>query len=240
MARRAATTEAIVDPEVPFDPELDDDGDEGTVSPSLPVSIPQVFLTNTSEPSTVVTKRGISVTVKRHQGSDKNQGPLLNTTVEVTLSEEGAMDFARQLKTAQLLCNEAHDLVGNAMGIDTEEGQDGWVRFAKSNTASPFPQQALQQAPQQPQYAPQPQQYQQAPQQSYGGGGQQGGQRREPNYDDHSKNALSQLFYQQPHLFQVEQKTFPDGKTKTGLTPTPAAFQAVGMVVPNPIKKLWL
>lgn len=238
MARRAATTEAIVDPEVPFDPELDDDGDEGTVSPSLPVSIPQVFMTNTSEPSAVVTKRGISVTVKRHQGSDKNQGPLLNTTVEVTLSEEGPMDFARQLKTAQLLCNEAHDIVGGALGIDTIE-RDGWVSFGLTAPA-PFPQQALQQAPQQPQYAPQPQQYQQAPQQSYNGGGQQGGQRREPNYDDHSKNALSQLFYQQPHLFQVEQKTFPDGKTKTGLTPTPAAFQAVGMVVPNPIKKLWL
>lgn len=245
MPRRTAAPEPtpLVDIDMPFDPE-GDVTDPDVTSPAEYL-VPQVFQANPSEASISITKRSISVTVKRHQGSDKNQGPLVNTTVEVTLGEEGPMDFARQLKTAQLLCNEAHDVVGNALGIDTVEGPDGWVTFGQG-APSPFPQQALQAPmPQQPmQYVQQPQQYPQVPQPQQfipqqGGGG--GGQNRQANYDDHTKGLLSQLYQQQPHLFSgVEQKTFDNGKTKLGMMPSPMAFQAIGVMPPAQIKKLWL
>lgn len=244
MPRRTAdpTTTPIVDPEAPFDgPE---DGPEDDFPP-VPEVFVQAFNPNPSGPSVGVTKRGVSVTVKRLMGSDKNAAQFLNESVELTLSEEGAMDFSVMLKTAQLLSNQAVDMVADAMGIDTVE-ENGWVRFAKNSGPSPFPQQALAgQMPVSPAYQPQvmppPQGYAPAPQQGYAPAPQQnGGGQRQANYDQNTKNALLNLSRQAPHLFTVGNPREFNGKMKTPLTPTPAAFAQLGLVVPNPIKSLWV
>lgn len=230
---------AMADPD---DEGYDIPDEDGTPSISI---VPDVFTPNGAAHSSGLTKRSVSVTVKRHMGTDKNAGPLVNNTVEVTLGEEGPMDFATAMKTAKVLCNEAVHIVAGSLNINTLEDNEGWVRFGSGPLPAAVAPTALYAAPQPPQMAPQGQPFpppQYAPPQQYGAPqGQQNGGRSPGNYDQQTRSALVSLLGQQPHLFQAGQLTpMRDGKLKTPYLPSPQAFAVIGMPSPAEIKKLWV